>query len=191
MKKLESQLKSVAKSLATLSKQVEKASKQIGKLETAKAAPAKKTTARKTSPKKKTAAKKTTAKKTVTKKTAAKKAPAKKTGVLSSVYGIISRSKKGVNVVTLKSKTGFESKQISNALYKLTKRGQIIFGAGCGALIFIIRTWTGYPEGAGFAVLLMNSLTPLIDHYIKPRIYGRTRKGDPIQYNVDKETSNG
>ena len=115
MKKLESQLKSVAKSLATLSKQVEKASKQIGTLESAKAKPAKKTTALKASPKKKTAAKKTTANKTTV----------KKAGVLSSVYGIISRSKKGVNVVTLKSKTGFESKQISNALYKLTKRGQI------------------------------------------------------------------
>jgi predicted Rossmann fold nucleotide-binding protein DprA/Smf involved in DNA uptake len=115
MKKLESQLKSVAKSLATLSKQVENASKQIGKLESAKSAPSKRTTAHKTSPKKKTAAKKTVAKKTT----------AKKTGVLESVYGIISRSKKGVNVVTLKSKTGFESKQISNALYKLSKRGQI------------------------------------------------------------------
>lgn len=73
----------------------------------------------------------------------------------------------------------------------VTKRGEIIFGAGCGALIFIIRTWTAFPEGAGFAVLLMNALTPLIDHYIKPRIYGRTRKGDPIQYNADEETSNG
>lgn len=50
--------------------------------------------------------------------------------------------------------------------------GKIIFGAGCGLLLFIIRTWGGYPEGMAFAVLLMNSATPLIDHYIKPRIYG-------------------
>ena len=55
----------------------------------------------------------------------AKKAPAKKAGVLDSVYGIITRSKKGVDVPTLRSKTGFESKQISNAIYKLSKRGQI------------------------------------------------------------------
>ncbi|MDD2760910.1 MAG: RnfABCDGE type electron transport complex subunit D [Methylomonas sp.] len=61
-----------------------------------------------------------------------------------------------------------------------TPLGQIIFGAGCGALIYIIRTWGGYPEGTGFAILLMNAVTPLIDHYIRPRIYGRYRSGKPI-----------
>ena len=62
-----------------------------------------------------------------------------------------------------------------------TKTGQLIFGAGCGLLIFVIRTWGAYPEGAGFAVLLMNSATPLIDYYIRPRIYGRDRKGKPLE----------
>ena len=61
-----------------------------------------------------------------------------------------------------------------------TKTGQLVFGAGCGLLIFVIRTWGAYPEGAGFAVLLMNAMTPLIDHYIRPRIYGRDRKGKPL-----------
>ncbi|MGY6276511.1 RnfABCDGE type electron transport complex subunit D [Methylomonas sp. MgM2] len=61
-----------------------------------------------------------------------------------------------------------------------TPLGQIIFGTGCGLLIYVIRTWGGYPEGTGFAVLLMNATTPLIDHYIKPRIYGRYRNGRPI-----------
>ena len=61
-----------------------------------------------------------------------------------------------------------------------TPMGQIIFGAGCGMLIFVIRSWGGYPEGTGFAVLLMNSLAPLIDHYIRPRIYGRYRNGKPL-----------
>lgn len=61
-------------------------------------------------------------------------------------------------------------------------RGQLIFGAGCGLLIFVIRTWAGYPEGVAFAVMLMNAFTPLIDHYLKPRIYGRDRKGQPINY---------
>ncbi len=56
-----------------------------------------------------------------------------------------------------------------------TALGQIIFGAGCGLLIFVIRSWGGYPEGAGFAVLLMNAVSPLIDHYIRQRIYGRDR----------------
>ncbi len=68
----------------------------------------------------------------------------------------------------------------------VTVRGQLLFGAGIGALVYVIRTWAGYPEGVGFAILLMNALTPLIDHYIRPRIYGRDRKGEPLNY--DKET---
>lgn len=58
--------------------------------------------------------------------------------------------------------------------------GQLIFGAGCGLFIFVIRTWGAYPEGAGFSVLLMNALTPVIDHYVRPRIYGRDLKGRPL-----------
>ncbi|WP_316859740.1 RnfABCDGE type electron transport complex subunit D [uncultured Cohaesibacter sp.] len=63
-----------------------------------------------------------------------------------------------------------------------TPVGKLIFGAGVGTLTFVIRSWAAYPEGVAFAILLMNSTVPLIDTYIKPRIYGRTRKGDPIQY---------
>ena len=58
-----------------------------------------------------------------------------------------------------------------------TRLGQLIFGAGCGAFVYIIRTWGGYPEGVAFAVVLMNAATPLIDHYVRPRIYGRTWRG--------------
>ncbi len=61
-----------------------------------------------------------------------------------------------------------------------TPLGQLIFGTGCGLLIFVIRCWGGYPEGTGFAILLMNAVTPLIDHYIRPRIYGRYRNGKPL-----------
>lgn len=64
----------------------------------------------------------------------------------------------------------------------VTRLGQLIFGAGIGLLVFIIRTWAGYPEGMGFAVLLMNAMTPLIDHYFKPRIYGRDGRGQPLRY---------
>jgi Na+-translocating ferredoxin:NAD+ oxidoreductase subunit D len=71
----------------------------------------------------------------------------------------------------------------------VTYRGQLVFGAGCGALVFVIRSWAGYPEGVAFAVMLMNALTPLIDHYLKPRIYGRNRKGDPLQYTNEAGTS--
>ncbi len=62
----------------------------------------------------------------------------------------------------------------------VTRAGQMIYGAGCGVLIFIIRTWGGYPEGMAFAVLLMNAATPLIDRWVRPRIYGRDRKGRPL-----------
>ncbi len=61
-----------------------------------------------------------------------------------------------------------------------TPRGQLLFGIGCGVLVYIIRTWGGYPEGVAFAVVLMNALTPVIDHYLRPRIYGRTRRGKPL-----------
>jgi electron transport complex protein RnfD len=64
----------------------------------------------------------------------------------------------------------------------VSSRGQLLFGAGCGLLVFAIRTWAGYPEGVAFAVMLMNGCTPLIDHYLKPRIYGRDRKGQPLNY---------
>ena len=46
---------------------------------------------------------------------------------------------------------------------------------------WVIRTWAGYPEGVAFAVLLMNSLTPIIDSYVKPRIYGRDRRGAALE----------
>jgi electron transport complex protein RnfD len=61
-------------------------------------------------------------------------------------------------------------------------RGQLLFGAGVGLLVYAIRTWAGYPEGVAFAVMLMNACTPLIDHYLKPRIYGRDSKGEPLNY---------
>lgn len=70
----------------------------------------------------------------------------------------------------------------------VSARGQLIFGAGCGLLIYVIRTWAGYPEGVAFAVLLMNASAPLIDHYVKPRIYGRDRRGQPLEYANDAET---
>ena len=51
----------------------------------------------------------------------------------------------------------------------MAKSGQLIFGAGCGLLTIIIRNWGAYPEGVSFAILLMNSVTPLINRWCKPR----------------------
>ncbi len=51
----------------------------------------------------------------------------------------------------------------------MSKSGQLIFGAGCGLLTIIIRNWGAYPEGVSFAILLMNSVTPLINRWCKPQ----------------------
>lgn len=51
-------------------------------------------------------------------------------------------------------------------------KGRLIYGAGIGALTYIIRTWGGYPDGVAFAVLLMNFCVPLIDRLTVPRVYG-------------------
>ena len=53
-----------------------------------------------------------------------------------------------------------------------TPRGRLYYGAGIGILIYIIRTWGGYPEGVAFAVLLMNMAAPTIDYYTQPRVFG-------------------
>ncbi len=60
-----------------------------------------------------------------------------------------------------------------------TIRGQLLFGFGCGFITFVIRTWGLFPEGVAFAVLVMNSIVPLIDYYVRPRLYGYTRAGKP------------
>ena len=142
MKKIKDPLKTIAKSLLSLSKKVEKIAKQADALMPSKPVPAakkavaKKTVAKKTAPKKavakKAVAKKTVAKKTAAKKTAAKKkppaakvAPPKQLAVLDSVFDSIKRAKKGVTVAQIKEKLDLNAKQLSNALYKLSKKGKI------------------------------------------------------------------
>ncbi len=57
----------------------------------------------------------------------------------------------------------------------VTRRGMMVFGAGCGLLTMLIRVWGGYPEGVSFAILLMNATVPLINRTTRPRVFG-TRK---------------
>lgn len=57
-----------------------------------------------------------------------------------------------------------------------SNRGRLIYGALIGALIYVIRSWGGYPDGVAFAVLLMNAAVPLIDYYCKPRTYGHAQR---------------
>ncbi len=51
-------------------------------------------------------------------------------------------------------------------------RGRIVIAVGVGVLVYIIRTWGGYPGSIAFSVLLMNMAAPAIDYFIKPRVYG-------------------
>ncbi|MEW6040365.1 MAG: RnfABCDGE type electron transport complex subunit D [Elusimicrobiota bacterium] len=51
----------------------------------------------------------------------------------------------------------------------LTRKGQLIFGAGCGLMTVLIRHWGGFPEGVCYAILIMNMVTPLIDMGLKTR----------------------
>jgi len=46
-------------------------------------------------------------------------------GVLETIFSLISNHKNGLDLQSLKEKTGFEARQLSNALYKLTKRGRV------------------------------------------------------------------
>ncbi|HBC55640.1 MAG TPA: electron transport complex subunit RsxD [Gammaproteobacteria bacterium] len=59
-----------------------------------------------------------------------------------------------------------------------TVKGRLIYGASIGLLIFIIRTWGGYPDAVAFAVLLLNMAVPMIDHYTQPRVFGSSREID-------------
>ena len=113
MTQASNQLKSIAKHLTALSKQVEKLSKQVDKG---------------------LATKKTVSKSTKAKPKAKKAAPAKQVKkakvdkgatVLNSVLNVIKKSRKGISIAQLKEKTDLNPRQLSNALYKLTKKGSI------------------------------------------------------------------
>lgn len=56
-----------------------------------------------------------------------------------------------------------------------TKKGQIIYGIGCGAITSIIRLVGGYPEGVTYAILLMNAVTPLLDRWTMPKPFGEVK----------------
>lgn len=58
----------------------------------------------------------------------------------------------------------------------ITPRGQIIYAAGIGLIIALIRNFGSYPEGVTYGILLMNIATPLIDR-IPRKIYGYKKEG--------------
>jgi Na+-translocating ferredoxin:NAD+ oxidoreductase subunit D len=58
----------------------------------------------------------------------------------------------------------------------VTRAGAWIFGAGIGALVVLIRTWGGLPEGVMYAILLMNAMVPFINRATRPRVFGTARR---------------
>ncbi len=54
----------------------------------------------------------------------------------------------------------------------VTKKGQVIFGIGCGLFTVLIRYFGGYNEGVCYSIMVMNLLVALIDKYTKPTRFG-------------------
>ena len=54
----------------------------------------------------------------------------------------------------------------------VTKKGQVIFGIGCGIITVLIRYFGSYNEGVCYSIMIMNCCTALIDNYTKPSRFG-------------------
>jgi len=57
-----------------------------------------------------------------------------------------------------------------------TPLGSWIFGIGCGIFLVLIRLFGGLPEGVMYSILLMNAITPLINRFTKPKVFGEVAK---------------
>lgn len=55
----------------------------------------------------------------------------------------------------------------------MTAKGMVIYGIGIGIITVLIRFFGSYPEGVSFAILIMNSIVPLLNKYIKPARFGK------------------
>jgi electron transport complex protein RnfD len=54
----------------------------------------------------------------------------------------------------------------------ITPLGKIVFAIGCGVLTALIRVKGGMPEGVSYSILLMNIMTPIIERFTRPRVFG-------------------
>ena len=54
----------------------------------------------------------------------------------------------------------------------ITKKGQLIYGVGCGLFTVFIRYFGSYPEGVCYSIMVMNCVAPLIDKCTKPARFG-------------------
>ena len=53
---------------------------------------------------------------------------------------------------------------------------QLIYAAGAGLIVAVIRRYGLYPEGVTFGILLMNAAAPLLDRCFRRRVYGHGRE---------------
>ncbi len=60
----------------------------------------------------------------------------------------------------------------------MTHAGCVLYGILIGSLVVVIRVWGGLPEGIMYAILLANAVSPQIDHWLQPRVFGSRRGGD-------------
>ena len=51
--------------------------------------------------------------------------------------------------------------------------GGVVFGIGIGLITMLIRYFGAYPEGMSFAILIMNSVVPLLNKWFHTKKYGR------------------
>lgn len=126
MKEVDALVESIASGLKAVAADIEKLADQIGASATStKAAP--KAKRKRVTKRKKAAPKKRVAKKA----TPVKKAPARKRAVKTKtasdvVRAAIYRTRKGLTVAQLRTKTGFNDKKIANIIYKLKKQGVVV-----------------------------------------------------------------
>ncbi|WP_372724888.1 RnfABCDGE type electron transport complex subunit D [Novipirellula sp.] len=62
----------------------------------------------------------------------------------------------------------------------ITHLGCVIYGILIGLLVVVIRVWGGMPEGVMYAILIGNAVSPHIDRWIQPRVYGTASRGDVV-----------
>lgn len=54
----------------------------------------------------------------------------------------------------------------------MSKSGMLLYGFLIGLITMLIRLFGSYPEGMSFAILIMNAFTPIINLYMKPKLFG-------------------
>jgi len=54
-----------------------------------------------------------------------------------------------------------------------SRYGRLVYAAGVGLIIFVIRQWGQYPDGVAFAILIMNMAAPAIDYFYRPKAFGQ------------------